>query len=84
MTDEQDHITAVLRECERRLRLLASQGRLTDGALAAFVELSATVQRETDRRRGEERRAAPRVTGDRRSISDDVVRSVHDDSTAIG
>ena len=76
MTDEQDQITAVLRECEGRLRLLASQGRLTAGALAAFVELSATVQRETDRRQADDRRAVARLTGDRRSVSDDAVRVV--------
>jgi hypothetical protein len=67
VTDEQDHITVVLRECEARLRLLASEGRLTTGALAAFMELSATVQRETDRRKGDERRAFARLTADRRA-----------------
>jgi cell division septum initiation protein DivIVA len=63
---EHDHITAVLRETEERLRRLASEGRLSAGALAAFVELSSTIQREADRRKGEERRAAARLTEDRR------------------
>ena len=67
MTEEHDHITAVLRECEERLRNLASQGRLTSEALSAFVELTAQVQRETERRKGEERRAAQRLGADRRS-----------------
>jgi hypothetical protein len=66
VSDEHDHITFVLRRCEERLRDLASQGRLTGNALAAFVELSAQIQRETDRRKGEERRAAVRLGTDRR------------------
>jgi hypothetical protein len=68
VTDEQDHITVVLRECEERLRQLASQGRLSSDALSAFVELTARVQRETDRRKGEERRATERLGTDRRLI----------------
>ena len=71
MTDEQDHITVILRDCEARLRLLASEGRLTTGALAAFVELSAVVQREADRRKGDERRGTARLSGDRRVGADD-------------
>jgi hypothetical protein len=66
LTDQNDPITVVLRECEERLRTLAAQGRLTHGALAAFVELSLRVQFETDRRKGGERRASDRSGTDRR------------------
>ena len=66
MTEEQDHITVVLRECEERLRDLASRGRLSSEALSAFMELTTQVQRETDRRAGGERRATERLSADRR------------------
>jgi hypothetical protein len=73
VTDHQDNITLVLRECEERLRLLASQGRLTTDALAAFLELSVSVQRETDRRKGTERRAAERGGHHRRVAEADRI-----------
>jgi hypothetical protein len=73
VTDHQDNITLVLRECEERLRLLASQGRLTTDALAAFLELSVSVQRETDRRKGAERRAAERGGQHRRLVEADRI-----------
>jgi hypothetical protein len=65
VADLEDPITTVLRQCEDRLRRLATQGRLTADALSAFVDLSAQVQRDSDRRTGE-RRAIPRASGDRR------------------
>jgi hypothetical protein len=47
----QDEITRVLRDCEERLRGLASEGRLTSDALNAFVRLAATVTDALERRR---------------------------------
>ena len=66
MTDQQDQITVVLQECEARLRKVASDGRLTTSALAAFGELAARVRREIERRQGDDRRAVARLGGDRR------------------
>ena len=66
MTNPQDEITKVLRECEQTLRTLAAQNRLSAGALKAFVHLSATVKAEVERRRNPDRRETPRSEGDRR------------------
>jgi len=60
-------ITDVLRECEETLRALARQGRLTDAALGAFIRLAHSVEREMERRRGNERRREVRSSADRRS-----------------
>ena len=67
MERSEDHITAVLRECEERLRGLAAEGRLSEQALAAFIELAGTVAREVDRRYGVDRRRHRRDTSDRRA-----------------
>ena len=70
MNDEgRDSITDVLRECEQALRELRSQGRLTDGALARFIQLAQSVGREMDRRRQGDRRGVARSTADRRAAS---------------
>ena len=66
MTSQHDHITVVLRQCEEQLRILASQGRLPNNALAAFGELAGRVRQEIERRQGDERRAVARLHGDRR------------------
>ena len=66
MTNQQDEITKVLKECEETLRVLASQDRLSAGALKAFVQLSTTVKTEMERRRNPDRRETPRGDGDRR------------------
>lgn len=63
----QDEITRVLRVCEETLRTLANQNRLSTGALEAFVQLSATVRKEMDRRRNTDRRETPRQGVDRRT-----------------
>jgi hypothetical protein len=65
--DAQDEITRVLRLCEETLRTLSNQNRLSTGALQAFVQLSATVRKEMDRRRNPDRRETPRQGVDRRT-----------------
>ena len=67
MSEEHDHITLVLRECEETLRTLATQGRLQDGALSAFLNLASKVAQEMDRRKGADRRVEERGTPDRRT-----------------
>jgi hypothetical protein len=64
----QDHILSVLHECEETLRTMATAGRLSSGALGALVELSATIQREMERRQGGDRRMTARSTPDRRAM----------------
>ena len=59
-SEQYDEIAHVLRECEVTLRTLAEQRRLTTGALDAFVQLSAAVRQQMERRRAEDRRAASR------------------------
>jgi hypothetical protein len=61
-----DEIVGVLKECEQRLRSLTENGRLTEGALNAFVELSRKVRAELERRNNVDRRRTPRNTPDRR------------------
>ncbi|HET9866156.1 MAG TPA: hypothetical protein VFQ06_02595 [Nitrospira sp.] len=51
----------------RSLRALARQGRLTDAALEAFIQLAQNVEGEMERRRGAERRRDGRPNPDRRS-----------------
>ena len=63
---EYDEIMNVLMQCELRLRLLQEQGRLTLDGLQEFVELSARVRAEIDRRQLPDRRATLRHTPDRR------------------
>ena len=65
MTPLDDPIGDVLRECELRLNSLATDGRLSALALATFVELSARIRSEMERRKGE-RRTMSRGTPDRR------------------
>jgi hypothetical protein len=67
--DESDHdaVGKLLIECENTLRTLHQQKRLTADALQAFVDLSARVREEIERRRQAERRAAPRPSPDRRA-----------------
>jgi hypothetical protein len=67
VNEHADGIADVLRECEETLRALARQGRLTDAALEAFIRLAHNVEREMERRRGDERRREVRSSGDRRS-----------------
>ena len=67
MQEHTDGITDVLRECEETLRALARQGRLTEAALGAFIRLAHSVEREMERRRGNERRVEMRSSADRRS-----------------
>jgi hypothetical protein len=62
-----DGVTRVLLECEATLRKLHEENRLTDKGLQAFVELSAQVIREMERRRGVDRRMAARSTPERRA-----------------
>jgi hypothetical protein len=50
VAEHHDGITNVLRECEATLRALADQGRLTDVALATFIQLAQSIEREMDRR----------------------------------
>ena len=71
MTNPQDEITTVLRRCEHTLRTLATQGRLTAGALTAFVDLSRQVRRELDRRQTSDRRESRRPSADRRAAAAD-------------
>jgi len=71
VTQPPDYVTSVLRECEEALRLLAIQGRLASHSLATFMELSATIRREMERRK-RDRREAPRSTPDRRASTGDV------------
>lgn len=66
MSPAHDEIIAVLKECERTLRSLTEEGRLTEGAVNAFVELSRRVRAELDRRGYVDRRRTPRNTPDRR------------------
>jgi hypothetical protein len=66
IASESDEITRVLIECEITLRTLHEQNRLTTEALRAFVDLSARVRNEMDRRRLGERRGASRSSPDRR------------------
>ena len=63
---QDDEITRVLKLCERTLRGLAAERRLTAEALAAFVKLSSTVTAELERRRNPDRRERPRDDDDRR------------------
>jgi hypothetical protein len=56
----------VLVACELKLRTLQEQGRLTVEGLREFVELSAKVQAELDRRQLPDRRATLRHSPDRR------------------
>ena len=67
MEEHTDTITDVLRQCEQTLRALARQGRLTDVALEAFIQLAQNVEGEMERRRGTERRGEGRSNPDRRS-----------------
>ena len=71
MAQPADYVTSVLRECEEALRLLAIQGRLASHSLATFMELSATIRREMERRK-RDRREAPRSTPDRRASAVDA------------
>ena len=64
---EYDEVMKVLRECERKLRMLQEQGRLTVEGLREFEALSTKVRAELDRRRLPDRRATVRSTPDRRS-----------------
>ena len=61
-----DEVMNVLRECERKLRTLQEQGRLTVEGLREFVELSTKVRAELDRRQLPDRRATLRHSPDRR------------------
>jgi hypothetical protein len=61
-----DELMKVLRECERKLRTLQEQGRLTVEGLREFVELSTKVRAELDRRQRPDRRATLRHSPDRR------------------
>jgi hypothetical protein len=68
VTEQQDDITVVLRECEKTLRRLSAEGRLAEAGLAAFVELSRKIQREMERRSQADRRAVPRSEPERRRM----------------
>jgi hypothetical protein len=63
---EYDEIMKVLVACELKLRTLQEQGRLTVEGLREFVELSAKVRAELDRRQLPDRRATLRHSPDRR------------------
>ena len=65
-TGEYDEIMNVLMQCELKLRLLQEQGRLTMDGLREFVELSARVRAEIERRQLPDRRATLRHSPDRR------------------
>jgi len=68
-TGDYDEVMKVLLECELKLRLLQQQGRLTGEGLREFVELSAKVRAEIDRRHQPDRRGTLRHSPDRRSES---------------
>ena len=65
---QDDEITRVLKLCERTLRGLAAERRLTAEGLATFVKLSSTVAAELERRRNPDRRERPRDDDDRRVV----------------
>ena len=65
---QDDEITRVLKLCERTLRGLAAERRLTAEALEAFVKLSSTVTAELERRRNPDRREGTRDDDDRRLV----------------
>ena len=66
MSASDDEINQVLRECEERLRSLATEGRLTADALSSFMKLACDVQQGMERRRTPDRREIPRGISDRR------------------
>ena len=82
MTNSQDEITRVLRICEETLTILANQNRLSAEALGAFVQLSARVRQEMERRCSPDRRETPRAGGDRRAgVAADERRATHRPTT---
>ena len=68
MSSPDDEITQMLRECESRLRSLATEGRLTADALSSFMKLACDVQQGMERRRTADRREMPRQDPDRRDL----------------
>ena len=71
MSGTNDHILAVLRDCEEKLRTLATDGRLSGNALGAFADLASRIRQEIERRRSGDRRESARLTPDRRLTHDD-------------
>ena len=69
MAVEYDEVNRVLLQCERRLRQLQENGRLTMEGLREFVELSTRVRAEIDRRRLPDRRSVVRNTPERRAAA---------------
>lgn len=81
MSDSRDHISAVLRECEETLRMLATQGRLPGYALHAFRDLATRVRQEVERRQQADRRLTRRSSPDRRVAGDEPTTVDHGPGT---